>query len=145
LEESPYDITGISDSIQMRHHIQSYFMHFKGNCFSNPAIERFWEEIFVQVNKLGVIQAYELGLTATAQANGLFVGALFPWNLVGQYRHNPSVDRWKKLLDLGFPFVKREVARESSKTDRAKILDLLVKKYGIDQDFQNEINNSAQA
>ena len=47
------------------------------------------------------------------------------------------------MLDLGFPFVKREVTRESSKSNRGRILDLLVKKFGIDEEFQNEILDSA--
>lgn len=143
LEDSQFDLTGISDSIQMRHHIQSYMVHFNKKAFSHQALQKFWKEVYEQDEKMDVVEAYELGLTATAQANNLFVGALFPWNLVGQYWHNPSVDRWKRLLDLGFPFVKREVTRESSKSNRGRILDLLVKKFGIDQEFQNEIHNSA--
>ena len=118
-------------------------MHFNKKAFSHQALQKFWKEVYEQDEKMDVVEAYELGLTATAQANNLFVGALFPWNLVGQYWHNPSVDRWKRLLDLGFPFVKREVTRESSKSNRGRILDLLVKKFGIDQEFQNEILDSA--
>jgi hypothetical protein len=139
LESSPFDVTGITDSIQMRHHVQSYLLHFKNGSFQNPGIVDFWNNIFVQEDKMEVIKSYELGLTAKAQAANLFVGALYPWNLVGQYWHNPSVDRWRRLIDLGFPFIKREVFREANSKTLKSLTSKVNETFSIGSDFDQEI------
>ena len=111
MNESPYDITGITDSLKHRYHIQSFMMHFKNNSLSQKAMVSFWQNIRSQSSKFDVILAYEIGLTSRAQRNGIFVGAIYPWNLLVDYRVNPSIKAWQRLLDLGYPFVKREVTR----------------------------------
>lgn len=139
LETSPFDVTGITDSIQMRHHVQSYFLHFKNGSFQHPGIVDFWNNIFVQEDKMEVIKSYELGLTAKAQASQLYVGALYPWNLVGQYWQNPSVDGWSRLIDLGFPFVKREVVRESSLKNLKSLLSKVNKTFSTSKHLEQEV------
>jgi hypothetical protein len=111
MNESPYDITGITDSLEHRYHIQSYMMHFKNGSISHRAMVEFWGNIRSQGDKVAVVLAYELGMTSRAQANGLLVGAIYPWNLLIEYIGNPSVKAWRKLLELDYPFIKREVTR----------------------------------
>jgi hypothetical protein len=139
LESSPFDVTGMTDSIQMRHHVQSYLLHFKNGSFQNQAIVEFWNNIFVQEDKMEVIKSYELGLTAKAQAAGFFVGALYPWNLVGQYWQNPSVDRWRRLIELGFPFVKREVVRKANSKKLKSIISKVGEVFSINNDLEQEV------
>ena len=139
LEASPFDVTGITDSVQMRHHVQSYFLHFKNGSFQNPEIVDFWNNIFVQEDKMDVIKSYELGLTAKGQAAGLFVGALYPWNLVGQYWQNPSVDGCRRLINLGFPFVKREVLRESNSKNLKSLISKVNESFSIKENLEQEI------
>ena len=111
MNNSPYDITGITDSLQHRYHIQSFMMHFKNNSLNHKAMVTFWQNIRSQNDKFDVVLAYELGLTSRAQGNGLLVGAIYPWNLLVDYWENASIKAWQRLLDLGYPFIKREVAR----------------------------------
>ena len=139
LESSPFDVTGITDSVQMRHHVQSYMLHFKNGSFQNIGIVDFWNNIFVQEDKMEVIKSYELGLTAKAQAARLYVGALYPWNLVGQYWQNPSVDGWSRLIDLGFPFVKREVARESSSKNFKSLISKVNETFSTAKNLEQEL------
>ena len=140
MESSPFDVTGVTDSVQMRHHVQSYFVHFKNGSFQNQEIVDFWNHIHVQEEKMDVIKSYELGLTARAQAARLFVGALYPWNLVGQYWENPSFDRWERLLDLGFPFIKRQVSRESRAARNKTLIPKIEKRFKISQILKSEIS-----
>jgi hypothetical protein len=140
IENSPFDVTGITDSVQHRHHVQSYLLHFKNGSFQNHGIKEFWNGVRIQQDKMDVVQAYEIGLTATAQANGFYVGAVFPWNLVGQYWHNPSVDRWQRLLDLGFPFIKREVARESKAAKKRTLIPTIEKNFDVGESLKDEIS-----
>lgn len=111
MNESPYDITGITDSPQHRYHIQSFMMHFKNNSINHKSMVNFWQNIRSQDNKLNVVLAYEIGLTSRAQRNGLYVGSIYPWNILVDYWVNSSVKAWQRLLDLGYPFIKREVVR----------------------------------
>ena len=145
LENSPYDVTGVTDSNQIRYHIQSFIMHFKNNSFQEKMIQSFWKEIHVQESKFDLVKTYEIGLSATAQAAKLYVGALYPWNLVGQYWENPSVDRWARLLELGFPFVKREVARESTDAKKNTLIPKIEKHYSVDTVLVKEINEALKA
>lgn len=122
MNQSPFDITGVTDSLQHRYHIQSFMMHFKNGSLSHPAMVEFWKTIRSQSSKSEVILAYEIGLTSKAQGNGLFVGAIYPWNILVDYWANPSVNGWKRLLDLGYPFIKREVLRSTSEKGMKDIL-----------------------
>jgi hypothetical protein len=134
MSESPYDITGITDSLQIRYHIQSYMMHFKNGALMDEAVSKFWREIYSQDEKMGVIQAYELGLSSRAQSNGLYVGAIFPWNLMTDYWENPSIHGASKLIELGFPFLKREVVRESSEREQIELKRIISEKFEISEE-----------
>lgn len=133
MSQSPFDITGVTDSLQIRYHIQSYMMHFKNKALLNDAVNKFWHEIYSQDEKMGVIQAYELGLTSRAQSNGLYVGAIFPWNLITNYWENPSIHGAARLMELGFPFLKREVLRESSEHELIELNKTINKKFRISE------------
>jgi hypothetical protein len=100
-------------------------MHFKNKSLLNDAVNKFWHEIYSQDEKMGVIQAYELGLTSRAQSNGLYVGAIFPWNLITDYWENPSIHGAERLVELGFPFLKREFIKTSSGDEMLKITKFL--------------------
>jgi hypothetical protein len=123
MKNSPYDITGITDSLQHRYHIQSFMMHFKNNSLNHKAMVTFWQNIRSQNDKFDVVLAYELGLTSRAQGNGLLVGAIYPWNLLVDYWENASVKAWQRLLDLGYPFIKREVARSLTAKQLSNLIE----------------------
>ena len=129
MAESPFDITGATDSPQIRYHLQSYIMHFKNKSLNHEAIKDFWREIYAQDEKSSVIKAYEIGLTSCAQSNGLYVGAIFPWNLIVDYWENPSILGAKRLIELGFPFLKQEFVRKSNTKEKLKIIQLLSDKF----------------
>lgn len=129
LRTSPYDITGITDSLQTRYHIQSYLMHFKPNVLNHPKVKNFWMDIREQNQKQSVIQAYEIGLSRIAQSYGLHVGAIRPWNLIANYWDNPSVHGWKSVLERDIPFIKREVFRRFSELDKNELKKFISEKY----------------
>jgi hypothetical protein len=83
---------------------------------------------------MGVIQAYELGLTGRAQSNGLRVGAIFPWNLITDYWENPSIHGAANLVELGFPFLKREVLRESSEIELSKLRKIFIERFEVSEE-----------
>ena len=129
LEKSPYDITGITDNAQLQYHIQSYLMHFNKNAIENLNIQNFLKSIVHLGLKNDVILKYELGLTRTAQLSGLYVGALFPWNIVVLPGKNPSLKGWNRLFELGFPFLKREAVRLGSHFEVNSMIKEIERKY----------------
>ncbi len=122
LENSKFDLTGITDSTQMHYHLQSYLIHFKPKAINCQNLISFILSVNHYSLKNDVILKYELGLTRTAQLSGIFVGAIFPWNLIVQPDRNPSLLGWERLIDLGFPFLKREAVRKASYPDRKKMV-----------------------
>lgn len=129
LEKSAFDITGITDNAQLQYHIQSYLMHFNKNAIQNLNIQNFLKSIVHLGLKNDVILKYELGLTRTAQLSGLFVGALFPWNLIVSPGKNPSLTGWNRLFDLGFPFLKREAVRLGNHFEVKSMIKEIEQKY----------------
>lgn len=123
MNESPFDITGVTDSIQHRYHIQSFIMHFKNNSLNHKSMVTFWKDIRSRSSKLDLVLAYEIGLTSRAQGNGLLVGAVYPWNVLVDYRVNASITAWERLLDLGYPFIKREVVRSLTTKQISTLLE----------------------
>ena len=111
LRNSKFDITGITDSSQLQYHIQSYVVHMNKRAIQNLNLINFLKSVVHLGMKNDVILKYELGLTRTAQLSGLYVGSIFPWNLVTGLEKNPSLAGWSRLLDLGFPFLKKEAIR----------------------------------
>jgi hypothetical protein len=131
MANSMYDITGVTDSLQIRYHIQSYMMHFKNKSLKHEAISSFWQEIYAQEEKKNVIQAYEIGLTSCAQGNGLYVGAIFPWNLIVDYWENPSIHGARRLIELGYPFVKREYIASMTEVSNETFIGLVESRFNM--------------
>lgn len=140
LRNSPYDVTGLTDSLEIRYHIQSYWMHFKNASLSTIELMEFWKSITVQKSHRSVTEEYEIGLTRTAQLSGLKVGALFPWNLVGNYWENSTIDNWAQLINLGFPFVKRKLRVFRPNISTREIARVISNKFEISDAFASEIN-----
>ena len=68
-------------------------------------------------------------MTRVAQLSGLYVGSIFPWNLVVTPGKNPSMHGWERLLELGFPFIKKESLRRLGSLENSKIKSVLKTKY----------------
>lgn len=129
LENSQFNLTGITDSLQIRYHLQSYFLHFDKLSLQNETIRKFWREIRHHEDKSQVIKSYELGLTSIVQAQELYAGAIFPWNLISDYWENPSIHGSKRLLELGFPFIKREALRSLKDQHLAQLVQEIAIHY----------------
>lgn len=131
LENSQFDLTGITDSLQIRYHLQSYFLHLNNRTLNNESVKRFWLNVRHHEDKFQVIQSYELGFTSLVQAQNLYAGAIYPWNLVSDYWENPSIHGATRLLELGFPFTKREVLRKIGHRDLDTLTRIVTKNFGV--------------
>jgi lipopolysaccharide biosynthesis protein len=141
LRKSKFDVTGITDNSQLQYHIQSYMVHLKRAALQNSNTINLLKSVVHLGLKNDVILKYELGLTRIAQLSGLFVGAIFPWNLITTPEKNPSLAGWQRLIELGFPFLKREAVRLGSHSDVTQMKKFIKTNYGEHQFIIQEIES----
>ncbi len=112
------DVWGLTDSEQIRFHLQSYFLAANAAALRSDAWRRFWRSVRPVPSKHLMIRCYEVGLTQRLSRAGLRCQALWPLTSMqlpdrASTTVNPTHDLWRQLLDAGFPFIKRELVRDN--------------------------------
>lgn len=83
-EAMDVDVFGITDSREIAHHLQSYFLMFFPRALAAPAFRAFWDE-FPMVNaKSWIVRNGEVRLSVELARAGLRLGALCPYNEVSR-------------------------------------------------------------
>ncbi len=111
IEASSADVLGLTESRQIREHLQSYFILFKAGAMRHPALRTFWKNVRSLPTKSAVIRAYEATLTRKLRYSGLICEAVF--KVPSGSDVNPTIEHWKHLLRIGFPFLKTQVLTEN--------------------------------
>ncbi len=106
------DVWGLTDSHQIRFHLQSYFFAAGPMALRSEAWRRFWRNVRPVPSKRAMILRYEVGLTQCLARAGLRCRAVWPTEPRRQ-QVNPTHEMWRQLLDAGFPFIKRELLRHN--------------------------------
>jgi lipopolysaccharide biosynthesis protein len=78
------DAYAITDSWELRYHLQSYFMLFHAEVLQNNAFIEFWKNLAYVNNKQYVVRVYEVGLTKLLLNSRLRCKALFPYDDVAR-------------------------------------------------------------
>jgi lipopolysaccharide biosynthesis protein len=110
-EASRADVFGLTNTTQFGPHLQSYFLGFNGGVLADPPLAEFWLGVRDERDKTRVIHRNEIGLGRLLRREGYSQDAAFPYWKVVQDGLNPTVRGWRGLLELGFPFLKREILR----------------------------------
>jgi lipopolysaccharide biosynthesis protein len=130
--DSKADVWGLTDTTQHTHHIQSYCLGFKSQVLNEPPLAEFWRNVCIEASRNDVIQRYELGLSRLLHREAYTIEAAFRYQNVIGGGLNPTVHGWRRLLDLGFPFVKRELLRKPEVArDGADVPGEIWRRYGI--------------
>lgn len=129
------DVWGLTDTEQLGHHLQSYCLGFRGGCLERSALRSFWSGIRVESSRDEVIYRYELGLSQVLRRARMSTeAAIEGWRAVDG-DDNPTVLGWRRLLDLGFPFVKRQILLDPGVCpDGYLVRKELRRRYGVDAD-----------
>jgi len=114
LETSAADVWGLTDTWQFSHHLQSYFLAFRGEVLDEPAMRDFFRGVRQEPTKQAVIRRNEMGLSRLLFSEGYVWEAAFRADLFVEFGANPVIRGWQQLLRSGFPFVKREIIRRPS-------------------------------
>ena len=108
------DIWGLTESAEVAPHLQSYFLAAGPVALRSPAWASFWRRVRPLRDKTALIRLFEIGFSTAMRRAGLRLAPLFPTPLDGS---NPTLARWRGLLNAGFPFVKRELVRTNPLRD----------------------------
>jgi hypothetical protein len=131
--ESGADVYGLTDTAQFSHHLQSYFLGFKGGVLQEQALRRFWTGIGHETDKHRIIKRNEIGLSRLLRQEGFVSEAAFPYCWSVDAGENPTIRGWQKLLELGFPFVKRQIVSTPQVAPRGDhVAGVLRRKFGIE-------------
>lgn len=127
------DVWGATNTMQFMPHLQSYALGFTGGVLADPAIRQFWRNIRHLQDKNQIIGDYEIGFSRLLAVEGFTTAAWFAAERVCSPTDNPAINGWRKLLELGFPFVKRELLRNPTVTSDAREVPAAVRElYGVD-------------
>jgi lipopolysaccharide biosynthesis protein len=126
-------VWGVTESSQSGRHLQSYALGFSAATLTDPEVQRFWRCVRDEVSKPALIWRNEIGLSRLLLRRGLSIEAAFSPEDVGSPELNPSINGWRRLLDLGFPFVKRELLTNPSvAADALEVPEELKNRYDVD-------------
>ena len=127
------DAWALTDTEQAGRHLQSYFLGFCDGVLQDRALAHFWSHIRCEPHKQEIIHRYELGLSRLLQLEGYIHLPHFSHEDVVTGGDNPVISGWKRLLDLGFPFVKREILRDPDVAPAGRSVPfVLEKRFGVD-------------
>lgn len=135
-DETGADVWGLTDSTQLgTHHLQSYCLGFKHGCLQEPPLAKFWHDICIEATRDDIIHRYEIGLSRLLHREHFSVDAAFRHGEVVRGADNPTIHGWRRLLDLGLPFVKRQLLREPGLTpDGSTVRAELRRRFGVEVD-----------
>ncbi len=123
-------VWGITDSYELKHHLQSYFLVFERAALENPAFTEFWRSIPFYRFKRSIIRDGEIGLSTKLSRAGLRMAAAYGYGALRQSHpevileaerrsifagpRNPTRSLWDFLVrDCGCPFLKVDVLRDN--------------------------------
>lgn len=130
VRSSDADVIGATESRQQGRHFQSFLMFFRPPALRNDIFWRFWEDIRAG-GRIIAIYRYELRLLKTLERAGLRCTALF----ASKDRRNPTLTRWKQLIEEGLPYVKVALLRDNYfKADLSDWQDIM-RKRGYDPEL----------
>jgi hypothetical protein len=132
-ESSPVDVWSLTDSYQLGHHMQSFFVGFRRGVLAEAPLRQFFRRVRVEPEKMDVVRRYEVGLTETCLRGAYAMTTRFRSQDLGIGTENPTLAGWQRLLARGFPFVKRTLVNDPSTAPGAEDAALVVRRrFGVE-------------
>jgi lipopolysaccharide biosynthesis protein len=129
MRASSADVVGVTESHEIRWHLQSFILFFKGTALASPVFKDFWKKVRGG-DRQKVIDTCELALAERMVDAGLAVEGLFrppPGFIL-----NPSLQRWRPLIEEGFPYLKGQLLRDESFAEELADWREVVRAKGFD-------------
>jgi hypothetical protein len=116
VRSSNAELIGLTDSLEITYHLQSYFLIAKAEGVA--AVANFLASVKAYANKHDIIIHYEIPLSRRLRNLNLKVEALFP----SSTRGNETLEHWRELIARGFPFAKTKALRLPGAEDWRTVL-----------------------
>ncbi|SDN23571.1 Rhamnan synthesis protein F [Actinomyces ruminicola] len=127
------DIRGLTASFQFAHHIQSFFLSFRGGILADQPWRDFFNAVRVEPGKDDVVMSYEIGVSRLAFAECYSSEVWVTGPELGVPYGNPTVDGWKNLIESGVPFLKRTImTHPSTEAEAAEAAQYIRRRFGTD-------------
>src|SRR5438552_17054921 len=128
MERDPSDFWSMTDNVEGKWHLQSYFLVFRARALRSSEFRRFWESVELLPQKQTVIDTYELGMTLDFRSAGFSARALVPIEalparplirrILRPAWRNPTLLQPLALLERKMPYVKVELLRDNPMSTR---------------------------
>ena len=142
VRDSHFDVTSITSSMEETFHLQSYFLHFKQRTLRDSDLWDWFSKLETNSNKRVTVTSLEIPFSTKMNLLGFSCGAIWDSqqlvnvmyssagsNLLNEFRRqtgwivsmrsffsgeplNPMHYMWPHLLELGCPFIKKDLVRE---------------------------------
>lgn len=106
-EHSASDVWGATDTLEYIPHLQSYLLGFTGGVLAHRSLRSFWRHVRVIDDKDAIVVRYEIGLSRLLSREGFLSRPWFGHDRIVPEGGNPTTIGGSRLIEAGFPFVKR--------------------------------------
>jgi hypothetical protein len=86
------DVWGLTESWQVRYHLQSFFLAFGATALRNEAFGKFWAQVRPVPVKSFIVRTYEIGVTQALMKGGLRCAAVWPYESLLKHVDNASFE-----------------------------------------------------
>jgi hypothetical protein len=110
IRDSTADLVGLTSNPDPHPHLQSFYLVLNERLLHSTICASLMDRIVNLPLKQNVIDCYEIWLSPYLERQGFTTGAMFPkLSARPPPKRNDPIFEWRRLFDLGFPFVKSEV------------------------------------
>jgi lipopolysaccharide biosynthesis protein len=112
------DFWGMTESVEIARHVQSYFLVFGEKFVRSKEFRAFWDSVLPYTDKAQVVRSYEIGLSSYVRSLGLVTRSISPPMTVRRGplmppQLNPTIFHPTHVLAAGVPYVKSLLFREN--------------------------------
>ncbi|UXM96450.1 rhamnan synthesis F family protein (plasmid) [Bartonella sp. HY329] len=107
IEKNDLDISFLTENNEIKKHYQSFFFSIKRKAIENDALS-ILKSIPYYKDKQDLIYSVEIELHNLFNRKNLNCGHIYKDDR--DFARNPTIWHWKELIDIGFPFVKSQIA-----------------------------------
>lgn len=109
IDASHSDVFALTESRQISHHAQSFFLLFRRGILADRPWRRFFASVRPERTKEDIVRRYELGVARICRLYGYSWEAMISTETSLSGVDNPTFTSWRSLFDCGVPMVKRSL------------------------------------
>jgi len=118
LTQPGVDVRGALESHSPVPHLQSWLLWFGPRVMADRALQRYLSRYEPGLTKRELIESMEVPLAFWFGQQGYEVNAVISALSTATAQSNPATERWQRLLEMGLPYIKRELLTNAELVQR---------------------------